>query len=83
MSDSSSSRFVVTIHDISERMENEEKLRQARDQLEHRVAERTRDLTRANDRLVQEVEEHRHTQNELIQTAKAGGYRADVRRYKP
>lgn len=70
MSDSNASRFVVTIHDITERKENEEKLRQARDQLEQRVGERTQDLTRANARLLQEVEEHKHTQNELIQTAK-------------
>lgn len=70
MLDSSASRFVVTIHDITERKENEEQLREARDQLEHRVSERTQDLTRANERLLQEVEEHKNTQNELIQTAK-------------
>ncbi|WP_299197505.1 ATP-binding protein [uncultured Amphritea sp.] len=70
MSDSSASRFVVTIHDITERKENEEQLREARDQLEHRVSERTQDLTRANERLLQEVQEHKNTQNELIQTAK-------------
>ncbi|WP_428036550.1 ATP-binding protein [Amphritea sp.] len=70
MSDSSANRFVVTIHDITERKENEEQLREARDQLEQRVSERTQDLTRANERLLQEVEEHKNTQNELIQTAK-------------
>ncbi len=70
MSDSSASRFVVTIHDITERKENEEQLREARDQLELRVSERTQDLTRANARLLHEVEEHKHTQNELIQAAK-------------
>lgn len=70
MSDNNASRFVVTIHDVTERKENEEQLREARDQLEYRVSERTQDLTRANARLLQEVEEHKHTQNELIQTAK-------------
>ena len=70
MSDSSASRFVVTIHDVTERKVNEEELREARDQLEQRVSERTQDLTRANERLLQEVEEHKNTQNELIQTAK-------------
>ncbi|RRC96691.1 ATP-binding protein [Amphritea balenae] len=70
MSDSYASRFVATIHDVTERKENEEKLKQARDQLEQRVVERTQDLTLANDRLVHEVEEHKNTQNQLIQTAK-------------
>ncbi|RTE64446.1 PAS domain S-box protein [Amphritea opalescens] len=70
MADNSASRFVVTIHDITERKENEEQLREARDQLEQRVDERTQDLTRANARLLQEVEEHKNTQDELIQTAK-------------
>jgi len=70
MSDAQSNRFIVTIHDITQRKEYEEELRQARDQLEHRVEERTLDLTRANDRLVHEMDEHKQTQNELIQTAK-------------
>jgi len=63
-------RFIATIHDITERKEYELELRQARDMLEQRVEERTSDLTRANARLMHEVEEHQNTQNELIQTAK-------------
>lgn len=70
MSDAQSNRFIVTIHDITQRKEYEEELHQARDQLEHRVEERTLDLTRANDRLMHEMDEHKQTQNELIQTAK-------------
>lgn len=47
-----------------------EALQASRDELEVRVDERTRDLTRANERLRQEMEQHRSTQNELVQTAK-------------
>ena len=47
-----------------------EALQAARDELELRVDERTRDLTRANECLRQEMEQHRSTQNELVQTAK-------------
>ncbi|WP_299182045.1 ATP-binding protein [uncultured Neptuniibacter sp.] len=63
-------RFIVTIHDITQRKLYEEELQHARDLLEHRVVERTADLTDANLRLTEEVENHKHTQNELIQTAK-------------
>jgi len=47
-----------------------EALQAARDALETRVRERTADLTRINERLRQEMEQHRSTQNELVQTAK-------------
>lgn len=70
MSETDAGRFLITIHDLTERKEYEVELKQARDQLEYRVAERTQDLTRANARLLHEVEEHKQTQNELIQTAK-------------
>lgn len=61
---------LITLHDITERKEYEEDLRQARDQLEARVAARTNDLSQANQRLKNEIEQHQHTQNELIQAAK-------------
>ena len=62
--------FVVTIHDISQRKEYEEALQRAHDLLEHRVEMRTAALTDANSKLTIEVEKHKNTQNELIQTAK-------------
>ncbi|GGO87868.1 PAS domain-containing sensor histidine kinase [Marinobacterium nitratireducens] len=62
--------FIVTIHDITERKQHESQLQRAQLQLESRVEQRTRDLTRANARLQQEIQQHHNTQNELIQTAK-------------
>ncbi|WP_240770900.1 ATP-binding protein [Neptunomonas sp. XY-337] len=62
--------FIITVHDITERKEYERALREAQVALESRVAERTRDLTTANDKLREEIQLHKGTQNELIQTAK-------------
>jgi two-component system C4-dicarboxylate transport sensor histidine kinase DctB len=62
--------FMLTIHDITERKLYEQKLRDATEALEYRVEERTKDLVQTNARLVEEMTQHRNTQNELIQTAK-------------
>ncbi|MGB5201868.1 MAG: ATP-binding protein [Sedimenticolaceae bacterium] len=51
-------------------IERQEAMQAALDELERRVGQRTRDLTEANRRLRQEVEEHERTRDELIQAAK-------------
>ena len=63
-------QFIVTVHDMTERKQYEEQLQRAREALETRVEERTSDLRRTNARLLDEMKQHRGTQNELIQTAK-------------
>lgn len=70
-------RWLATAFDISERKAQEQALARARDQLEQRVEERTRDLLDSNRRLSGEIDERkraeanlRQTQDELIQAAK-------------
>ena len=70
MSVASEKLFMLTIHDITERKQYEQKLRDVTEALECRVQERTKDLVQTNARLMEEMSQHRHTQNELIQTAK-------------
>jgi len=62
--------YLVTFHDMTERKRYEQEITQARIDLEERVKERTFELEGANIRLRQEIEEHKGTQRELIQTAK-------------
>ncbi|WP_237332716.1 sensor histidine kinase [Zobellella iuensis] len=60
--------FLVARHRLKKRYEAE--LQRAHEALELRVEQRTRELTEANRRLQQEMEQHHQTQNQLIQTAK-------------
>jgi two-component system, NtrC family, C4-dicarboxylate transport sensor histidine kinase DctB len=62
--------YLVTFHDMTERKRYEQEITQARIELEERVRERTYELEGANTRLRHEIEEHKGTQRELIQTAK-------------
>jgi len=64
------SSYLVTFHDMTERKRYEQEITLARIELEERVKERTFELQGANTRLRQEIEEHKGTQRELIQTAK-------------
>ena len=61
-------RFIATVHDISERKRHEAALRRAHALLETRVQERTADLSRTNERLTREIDEHRHTEKALRHT---------------
>jgi PAS domain S-box-containing protein len=62
---------LVAIQDISERKEMEEQLRQARDELESRVRERTRQLMETNQRLEQEVEDRREAEALALEASRA------------
>lgn len=58
---------IATIHDISYQKMQEEDLRQAHALLETRVRERTKDLTEANARLIQEIDERQRAEEALMQ----------------
>jgi PAS domain S-box-containing protein len=58
---------VVTLVDITVHKEMEATLRQARDELELRVIERTRELIESNLRLQQEIEERKHAEAALTE----------------
>ena len=77
--------FVLGIgQDVTDQQSAEERLQQAHNQLEQRVAERTAELSQANARLQAEVEQRRRTEGELaifrrfVETAAQGFGMADL-----
>ncbi len=57
---------LVILRDITERKEDEEKLKKAYDELEIRVKERTVELVAINNKIQDEIKERKRTQKELI-----------------
>jgi PAS domain S-box-containing protein len=60
-----SSHLRTTISDVSERVQAEEALRKAHDELERRVEERTAELARANEELQAEIIERKRAEGSL------------------
>ena len=58
-------RSIGMVHDITERKKAEEALRQARDELEQRVLERTQELAIANRELMREIIERKEIERQL------------------
>ncbi|TBR44298.1 PAS domain-containing sensor histidine kinase [Marinomonas agarivorans] len=63
-------KYLVTFHDMRERKRYEQEIILAQTALEQRVKERTFELEQTNDKLRNEINLHKDTQQELIQTAK-------------
>ena len=63
-------RWFGTCTDITDIVEARETLRRSREELERLVAERTRSLADANDRLSAEIAERERTEEELLQAQK-------------
>jgi PAS domain S-box-containing protein len=57
--------LVINYRDITERKSNEAALRQARDELEQRVSERTAELVAANNSLMEQIAVRKRTEAEL------------------
>ncbi|HEY3276135.1 MAG TPA: PAS domain S-box protein [Syntrophorhabdaceae bacterium] len=62
--------LTVYFRDITDRKEMEESLQRARDELEQRVRERTRELKKANLRLQEEIVQREKAESELLQAQK-------------
>ena len=73
--------FIALIQDITERKKSAVQLREAKENLERRVAERTVELTTVNSKLQQEVEERRQAEEALL-IAKAEAEAANMSKTK-
>ena len=73
--------FIALIQDITERKKSAMQLREAKENLERRVAERTIELTTVNSKLQQEVEERRQAE-EALRVAKAEAEAANMGKTK-
>jgi len=73
--------FIALIQDITERKKSAVQLREAKENLERRVAERTIELTTVNTKLQQEVEERRQAE-EALRIAKAEAEAANMSKTK-
>jgi len=65
--DDNCTHFIAVQRDVTKRRRAEEAIRDARDKLEVRVAERTRDLTRTNEQLRQEINNRLQAEAEVKQ----------------
>lgn len=61
--------FIGLLRDVTEQRNSEQALLKARDELEQRVAERTRELLETNQLLRDEISEHKRTQSKLAHLA--------------
>ena len=61
---------ITVVNDIDDRKRAVETLRQAHDELEMKVERRTYELVKANERLKNEIEDHRRTELALIERGK-------------
>lgn len=74
----SCTHFVAVQRDVTERRRVQQALREARDQLEIRVAERTRELSNKNEQLRQEVASRMHAEAEVRQRLAVEQSLADI-----